>query len=211
VVYPGAIQGLNITEKGRKGCYLVEVDQVGSVELSFQALDSVRWVEAEVDIHEQPSLDRLEDAILTAMESKRQEAGDRGLICRVRLTGRGAMHGSLSGEDSQDELLQRLREHWSAAEPFVWIKDVRVETAPDVDLESRRQQQDFLGEVLQQAEAFRNRQDLPEALQQEVLSELFGHRRAGKHLQGLSQEEAEELLRRAELLCADRLEPGGEG
>jgi DNA repair exonuclease SbcCD nuclease subunit len=205
-VYSGNIQGLNITESGPKGCYLVDVHSDHSLTLSFQVLDGVRWSSVEADIAGISSLDGLEEAVLAAVEAEREAAGDRGLICRVVLCGRGPLHGSLSSDESQDELLQRLREQYAATEPFVWIKDLRVQTGPDIDLEAIRRRQDLLGEVFGQTEALKWRQDRLDLLQREILSDLFGHRRAKKFLSGLSQQEADELIRQAEYLLADRLE-----
>jgi DNA repair exonuclease SbcCD nuclease subunit len=205
-VYSGNIQGLNITESGPKGCYLVDVHSDRSLTLSFQVLDGVRWSSVEADIAGISSLDGLEEAVLAAVEAEREAAGDRGLICRVVLCGRGPLHGSLSSDESQDELLQRLREQYAATEPLVWIKDLRAQTGPDIDLEAIRRRQDLLGEVFGQTEALKWRQDRLDLLQREILSDLFGHRRAKKFLSGLSQQEADELIRQAEYLLADRLE-----
>jgi DNA repair exonuclease SbcCD nuclease subunit len=210
VVYPGNIQGLNITETGERGCYVVDVKPDRSVEAVFHPLDEVRWTRIEVDIADLASLDRLEETLLQAVETEQAESGNRGLICRVVLRGRGPLHAHVSDEEGQDDLLQRFREHFTATEPLVWIKDIRVETAPDIDLRARRRQQDFLGEVLAQAEEIQNREDRVELLHKEILSELFGHRRAKRFLRSLSPEETDELLRRAELLCADWLEQSGD-
>jgi len=205
-VYPGNIQGLSIAEPGSRGCYVVDVGRDRSVEAAFHPLHAVQWAVLEVDLRDLDTLDRLEEGVLEAVEAERERAGNCGLICRVVLCGRGPLHLRVSEEEGREELVQRLREQFSAAEPFVWIKDLVAESAPEIDLEARRGQKDLLGEVLAQAEELRNREDLLEFLHKEVLSDLFGHRRAKRFLQGLSREEADELLRRAELLCADRLE-----
>ncbi len=207
VIYPGNIQGLSILEQGPRGCYILDVHPGPSLEASFRPLDVMRWTEVQLDIQELSSLDRLEESIIDSIQVRQEQAAGRGLICRVVLGGRGSLHSLLRRDEDQEELLQRLREYFQDSEPLVWIKDLRLETASELDLESRRRQGDFLAEVLDQAQELQAKDDLRDFLQQEVLSELFKHTRARKLLQGLSQEETLELVRQAELLCADLLQP----
>jgi len=210
VVYPGNIQGLNVNETGPRGCFVVDVGEDGAAEPVFHALDKFRWACVRADIRDITTLDRLEEKILGLIEAEQCEAGKRGLVCRVVLSGRGALHHYLSEDGSREDFLQRLREQLSGFDPLVWIKDLVPDTAPEIDLEARRDRHDFLGEVLSRAEEVKSREDKLEFLQKEVFFDLFGHRRAGKYLRELDLNEAEELLRRAELLAADRLEPGEE-
>lgn len=49
VVFAGNIQGRHIRETGAKGCVVVAVDEAGRTELSFTALDVVRWAAIEVN------------------------------------------------------------------------------------------------------------------------------------------------------------------
>jgi DNA repair exonuclease SbcCD nuclease subunit len=207
VVYPGNTQGLSILEQGPRGCYLLDVDPGLGLEAAFRPLDAVRWAEVQVNIQDLRSLDSLEEAIISSIQSAQQQAGTRELLCRVSLSGSSSLHSLLRREDSQEDLLQRLREYFQDMEPLVWIKDLRLQTSPELDLESRRRQGDFLAEVLDQAQGLLAREDCPDYLQQEVLAELFKHNRARKLLQGLSQEEARDLVRQAEILCADLLQP----
>ncbi|MGM0424035.1 MAG: metallophosphoesterase family protein [Thermodesulfobacteriota bacterium] len=207
VVYPGNIQGLNILEQGPRGCYVLDVHSDFQLQTEFHPLDVLRWAEIRVDIQNRPSLDRLEEAIFQDIQAQQGQAGDRGLLCRIVLSGRGNLHSILRREEGQEELLQRLREYYQEHEPLAWIKDLRLETSPELDLESRRRQGDFLAEVLDQAQELLNRKDCRDHLHQEVLAELYQHRRAKRLLQHLSQEEAQELLRQAEILCADLLQP----
>ncbi|MFW6178963.1 MAG: metallophosphoesterase, partial [Desulfohalobiaceae bacterium] len=207
VVYPGNIQGLSILEQGPRGCYVLDVHPDFQLESAFYPLDVLRWAEIRLDIQNLPSLDRLEETILQEIRTRQEQAENRGLLCRIVLRGRGSLHNLLRREEDQEGLLQRLREQYQDLEPLVWIKDLRLETAPEIDLESRRRQGDFLAEVLDQAESLLAREDLQDFLQQEILPELFQHRRARKLLQGLSQAEAKELLHQAEIFCADLLQP----
>ncbi|MBW7461764.1 DNA repair exonuclease, partial [Paenibacillus sepulcri] len=64
VVYPGNTQGRHFRETGAKGCYIVDVKPSREAELTFVALDTVRWERIEASIegveNEQAMLDLLE-------------------------------------------------------------------------------------------------------------------------------------------------------
>jgi DNA repair exonuclease SbcCD nuclease subunit len=203
IVYSGNIQGLDITETEPKGCYLAQVNSTGSVELSFHALDVVRWVELEIDIESLKSVDQLEEAICTRIEDIQKNEGQKALVCRIRVLGRGPLHEQIQDEQVQDDLLQLLRENFAAVEPFVWIKDIGLETAPNIDLQERRKHKDFLGEILSQAKDLRQMDNVQEFLNNEILRDLFGHRKMKKAWQSLSEQEIDELIRQAEILCVD--------
>ena len=49
-MYPGNIQGLNISEIGPRGCYLVDVGAYGTVTLKFIESDVIRWMDMVIDI-----------------------------------------------------------------------------------------------------------------------------------------------------------------
>lgn len=210
IVYCGNIQGLDITEAERKGCFLADVDSAGQIELGFHDLDVVRWHELEVDIEGLTGLDQLEELVSNKIKEIQDKNGQKTLICRVRIKGRGALHEYLKDEQGQDDFLQLLRENFYALEPLVWIKDLEVQSAPHMDLSRRREQKDFLGEVLAQAEELRNLENLEEFINNEVLKDLFAHRKMKKAWPDLSKAEIRELLRQVEIMCVDLLESDSE-
>ena len=50
IVYPGNTQGLDITEIGPRGCYLVDAGAYGTVTLKFIETDVIRWMDMVIDI-----------------------------------------------------------------------------------------------------------------------------------------------------------------
>ena len=207
-VYPGNTQGRSIREQGPRGCYRVQVDETGRATPEFIALDVVRWGEMAVAIEGIETIDALERRLREEVDAEAAEAGGRALVCRVRLTGRGALHGELRREGAIDQLQERLRERLAGREPFVWVQRLRAETQPQVDLEERRQRGDLLAEVLTIAHEYREEPGALNRLREEALGELWGNARVEKaQLVPPTEEDVVEVLREAELLCLDHLEP----
>ena len=74
VVYPGNSQGRQPNERGARGVYLVEMDERGVVtDLSFRAVDVVRWSLIECSVedieHDQDLLDALEASVQTELDA----------------------------------------------------------------------------------------------------------------------------------------------
>ena len=138
VVYPGNTQGRSIREQGPRGCYLVQVDEAGRATLEFVALDAVRWAELDVAVDDVETIDALERHLREAIDGLADEAEDRAVVCRVRLIGRGALHGELRREQAIEQLQERLRERLAGRDPFVWVQRLSAATQPVVDLEERR-------------------------------------------------------------------------
>jgi DNA repair exonuclease SbcCD nuclease subunit len=212
VVYPGNIQGLNIRESGPRGCSLVRVDSSGQANVAFRSLDAVRWLTGEVSIAGLETIDALDDRIAEAVESLTAEADGRPNIARLSLTGRGALSSDLRKEGVVDDFLERARDAGLAASPFTWLEEIVVDCLPEVNLEERARVDDFLGQVLRLAEetekaipAEDEKGDVPEELLA-ALDELYGHRRASKHLDALTPANLRALLAQAKILSLDLLE-----
>ena len=147
-IYCGIPQGRDPGELGARGCYLVEVDPARRVSPRFVATDVVRWHPIEVaigDLADDEALRRAcRDAVGTALEA----ADDRSLVVRMRLVGRGALHATLGRPGYLDDLRQLLNEERNLAAPFAWVESIRDGSRPDVDLETRRDTPDFVGDFL---------------------------------------------------------------
>jgi DNA repair exonuclease SbcCD nuclease subunit len=213
VVYPGNIQGLNIRETGPRGCSLVRVDSSGRAAVAFRALDAVRWLTGEVSIAGLETIDALDDRIAAAVETLSAEGDGRPSIARLSLTGRGTLSPSLRKEGVVDDFLERARDTGLGISPFIWIENIAVDCLPEVDLEERAGVDDFLGQVLRLARetaelipAEGGEGAVPEELLA-AFSELYGHRRASKHLDLLTPANLRTLLAQAEMLSLDLLEP----
>jgi DNA repair exonuclease SbcCD nuclease subunit len=206
VVYPGNIQGRSIREQGERGCFLVSVDPSGRVSLDFRPLDAARWASTDVDIGPFNSIDQLEAALFSAIEALSKKAGQRPVVCRISLTGRGPMYGELRRNGVVNDLLDHTRENFISKDPFVWVEGLSIDCAPEIDLERRRQVDDFTGFMLRKADELRGSKEAQAVLLDDVLKDLFSNYRVRRAIGGLTPDELEEMLKEAELLCLDMLE-----
>ena len=100
-----------------------------------------------------------------------------------------------------EDLNERLREIGLDSKPPVWIEQILVKTSAAIDLDSRRQSVDFLGEVLRVIEGSRLE---PEQLH-ELISELYQDRRGRRFLETPTESDLLEVLDEVESLCLDEL------
>jgi DNA repair exonuclease SbcCD nuclease subunit len=146
--YCGIPQGRDPGELGARGCYLVDVDASRRVTSRFVATDVVRWHPVDLpiaDAADDEALHRLaREAVATAIDG----ADGRSLVIRLRLVGRGPLHATVRRPGYLDDLRQLLNEERSAVPPFAWVESIRDATRPDVDLATRRDAPDFVGDFL---------------------------------------------------------------
>lgn len=204
VVYPGNPQGRHPRELGPRGCYVVEVDDTGRATSEFVAVDSVRWLWESVPIDGLDTDDALVSAVERTCQQMRNTARGRPVVGRMSLTGRGPVHASLTRPGFAMELVERLRETEGAADPFVWIERLEVDTRPPLDLEARRAGQDFVADLLNLIQGYRRNPERIQSLR-EHLKPLFESRHAYRYLDDLSDEELTKWLEAAETMCADLL------
>jgi DNA repair exonuclease SbcCD nuclease subunit len=89
IVFSGNIQGRSVRECGPRGCYLVDVDDRGSVSLTFEPLDVVRWQVLPISVDEGAAPDNLEPLAQMAIERAAAKAEGRTLAVRLRIEGYG--------------------------------------------------------------------------------------------------------------------------
>jgi len=209
IVYPGCTQGRHPNESGEHGCYLVRVGQSGDAALTFKPLDTVRWERRNVDVSDMANLDDALIGIAGIVQELRAQADGRDVICRVTLTGIGGLHRELARDGTLGGLLEEARDDAGLAVPWVWIEGLHDRTRPDFDLDSRADQDDFLGMLLQRADgAFRDAERLSE-LAAPVTDEFARRANAGL-IEAPSEDDLREWLDGARWLLAERLETGEE-
>ena len=181
VVYPGNSQGRHPNEPGARGVYLVDVDDDGTVNLDFRAVDTVRWERPVLDISDMETEQDLIDGLHQGMEDALESSTGRSVVVRIALSGRGPLHGSLRKPDLAEGLLDSLNGEWAHRSPFAWCERFEDETAPPFNRQERVGGSDFLAEVLKTAD--RAKED-PEMLahMRDSLDDLYRHRRYRKHL-----------------------------
>lgn len=203
VVYAGTTQGRNLRETGPRGCFVVRVEETGRLQPQFVPTDTVRWSLEAVDIQELASLDELLEEVQARREEVRRQAGGRGVIWRLILTGRGELHERLAGLDPHRDLAEPLREGEAERPDFVWLESLLLDTRPALDLDKRRQLPDFLGELLRVAESLRG-EDLLQRMPA-LLRERKEFRLLAAELRPWTAAEWEAVLTAAEYLALDRL------
>lgn len=202
-VYPGNIQGRSFREAGPRGAFVVSVDEVGEASETFTALDSVRFSEAAIDIAPFESIGGLLDAMIRRVREMAAEAEGRGLVCRLRLSGRSPLYGELSAAGAVEDVLSGLREEFSGLAPFIWIEEIISRILPNIDLDEKRGGGDLFAQVLAISDEWREGGFLAA---KNVLADFFSNTRARDALPALMDAEIEELTDGAVLLCLDLLE-----
>ena len=202
IVYSGNTQGRTVREAGARGCYLVQVDAAGQVTPQFVPTDVVRWFAEEVDIAELETMDDLLERLESKREDIRARAEGRGAVLRLRLIGRGDLHGKLR---RMGDLALPLREgETERPDDFVWVESVQVATRPTIDIEKRRAIEDFVGDFLRVAEKLRTQQNASETMR-ELLTNRPEHRVIAEQIEHLRETDLSPILDEAEALGLDQL------
>ena len=146
--YCGIPQGRDPGELGARGCWLVEVDPARRVATRFVATDVVRWHPIDLDIGSLTDDEELRRGCREAVAAAIDGADGRSLVIRLRLHGRGALHASIRRTGYLDDLRVLMNEERSTSPPLAWVESIRDATRPDIDLDSRRDSPDFIGDFL---------------------------------------------------------------
>jgi DNA repair exonuclease SbcCD nuclease subunit len=206
VVYPGNTQGRHANERGPRGAFLVEVDDVGRATLDFRETSAVRWEAITVDIAGFEAEQQLLDAADRAIGDALALTDGRDLVFRLTVTGQGPMHDAIRRPGFVRDVLGYLEGGWANRSPFAWCERVDVATKAPFDRQDRAQAADFTGDLLR---LFDEAQGDPELLGRLAgeLQPLHGHQRAsavvGRELP--SAEAIRSLLPDAEAACIEAL------
>jgi hypothetical protein len=132
--------------------------------------------------------------------------GCEAVLAKLRLTGRSPLDAELRRPATLADICERLR--GISTHPPVWLKDIDLQTGPEIDIDSARGREDLLGETLRLAETGRATQETMRELVDLALQPLMEHARARKALPPLSDEDRAALFNDAERLCIDFMENG---
>lgn len=225
--YSGNTQGLHINETGSKGCLLIRMHTGTDADISFIPLAPIEWRKIDYEIGAETSLSALQTDLFARirqeLRSQEQEVAVRsrsgygleGLVVRLVISGRTALHGYLHKE--KDSLIAWLREQLqnsTGRDQFIWLKDVKIETRPLMDMEAGRHRDDLVGETLRRLDAARQDPALLDKLLGNIktpLGQMFSSpaaRRSG--LLPPDEVELSDLLDEAAWLCLELLAPADE-
>jgi len=202
-VYSGSTQGLDPSEEGPRGCYLVELDSVGA-RLEFVDTAAVLWRRIAVDLGPASGIEAVRDAAAGACETVRRASGGRPVVARVELGGRSPVHAELRRPGVLADLTADLRDAQLGAEPWIWIDRLRDATRPTVDLERLGREDGLRGDLVRLAASWTAESELARTTVDETLAQV----RAQLGLQEELEAQASAIVERARDLCLDLL--GGE-
>jgi exonuclease SbcD len=216
IVYPGNIQGRSVKEIGSKGCFLVEVDELGQTKMSFRATEAIRWAHLACAIQDWQDEQQLKDGLEQAIDQARAEAGGLPVIVRITLTGRGPLHHTLQEGFLLQELIDELRNQYSwasempeqdvrAEDSFVWIESCKVETRAEIPFDQLLKQESFIGDLLRITEQLLSDEAALQAFSKEAFAPLLSQARPAKLLADLNESELEQWLLHARDLAVDEL------
>ena len=115
------------------------------------------------------TLSQLDERIHASVDEISEEAGDRSVVYRIHLVGRGRVHHNLATPDSAQELARRLIEEGrDDHEPFLWCAGIKTTTASEINLNQLRKGNDAVGDFLKLKEEFAQDTTLPEQLEPEL-------------------------------------------
>ncbi|SDO29781.1 DNA repair exonuclease SbcCD nuclease subunit [Paenibacillus sp. yr247] len=209
IVYPGNLQGRSIRETGPRGCYIVDMPEDGRPELTFYALDRVRWFQERLSVVGIQTEQELKDRLGDQLERIRVEADGRDAVVRIVLEGRSAVHGLLRKGRALQELTAELRADEAERSRFVWVESIEERTSSELDLELLQQEKSFLGDLLRFSAALRGDDAALALFASEALTALQSLPQAAGDPAAAEPERLREWLRAAEELAADLLAADG--
>ncbi|MWV43773.1 DNA repair exonuclease [Paenibacillus sp. HJL G12] len=218
IVYPGNIQGRSVRETGKKGCYVVQVNDIGEPNMEFHELDTVRWFQETIPIDGVEDEEAFQLLVEDRMQYIRNECPGKMSIVRFILTGRGSLHEKLEDGRIADELLHELQRRavrsaveTSGFEGLVWVESFQVRSGPWVDRHALLKEDSFLGELLRFAQQTREEGNSRSELLRSALNPLTSNRELSRLLSGIDEEEKTLWLNRAEEMAIHLLSGHQEG
>ncbi|MFQ5671625.1 MAG: exonuclease SbcCD subunit D [Nitrospinales bacterium] len=202
VVYSGNSQARSFKEQGRKGCCLVTLREQAPPQVRFVATDVIRYVSQDMDITHCSSLDDVLRSIRSKSKEISSDMDGRDVLIRFKLTGRSMLHAELHRGGALDELQEDIHDQFSARSPGVWV-DLGLDTRGLYDIDSRRQGNDFIADILSLYDEAENGALLDDI--KDTLKPLFEEWPGGRYLDDLTPEELMRLVQEARELTLDQL------
>ncbi|MCG7406078.1 DNA repair exonuclease [Paenibacillus sp. ACRRX] len=181
MVYPGNIQGRHVKESGKKGAYVVDVEQDNRISMQFHPLDTVRWLDCKISIEAVGSRQEMSDLLLSTLDEMRQAAEGRTTLARITFFGRTSIHHELTS----GTLLKELEETWKEAEEerlehqesLVWPVQLRVDSRAVSNIEAWRESEHFIGDLVRMAESHAEVGEGMQSLIDEAIGPMLQQRR----------------------------------
>ncbi len=202
IVYPGNSQGRNIREAGEKGCYLVQVDEDRNIEINFFPTDKIQWVIKKIDVSDLDNIEDLLDELMKEKESIRSMSKGRASVIRLYLDGRTNLNKKI--RDEETGIIKTLREGENDRDQFAWVESIVINTRPNIDISSRKQIEDFVGEFLEVAESLKTSDQFKTEIMK-ILTSVPEHSVIVRQLESLTEEDLYSILEDVESIGLDWL------
>ena len=199
-VYSGCTQGLDPSEEGPRGCFVVDLDSHGARQ-EFVETAAVRWRNIEVDVAPWAGIEEVRDAVVAACAEARADSGGRPVVARFNLTGRSAAHSDLARSAVLRDFLEAIREEQLEMTPWIWVDRIRDRTRPALDLDEILAEEGLRGDLVRLAAALAAEDGAAAELIEEALAPLLDQLAAPPELDATP----EEIVERARDLCLDLL------
>ncbi|NCU16532.1 metallophosphoesterase family protein [Pallidibacillus pasinlerensis] len=194
VIYPGNIQGRHLNERGEKGCYIVEMDELNT-DVHFYVTASIQFLSKTVE-QNQP-FKTFEDLYNTLTNIKSElRVKNIDLFLEINMK-EEIIDTSVQAFLNSGELLSLLQEGEEHHSPFVWIDRINIERQ-NTTLDTVND--DFYKTL---------HKELQEADLQDALSLVFNNPRVKKYLDSLTQEEELQIKEETDQLLAQLLKGAG--
>ncbi len=128
IVYPGNLQGRNVTETGPKGATFVEVVDGGVSRIEHRALDVVRWTVEDVNLTGMETREALLPAVRESIERAYAGCDGRALAMRLRVVGSTLLHAELAATAAS--VREEIETLAAGIASDIWIEKVEVRTSP---------------------------------------------------------------------------------
>ncbi len=208
IIYPGNPQGRNMGECGPRGCYVVTVDESGTVDTEFVEINLLRWERCTINTNGITTLDAFKDKVCTDLLNLSDAAGRR-VVCRVTLEGINAIHSYLSNQEHLKVLQEQITEDLATIQYPIYIERFENRTYPMIDRDVISNRPDLVGEICRIVDGLLSSDDGRKRIE-EALAPLFRNIRYRSSIESCSDEELPGIIREAEGILLSRLVGGEE-
>jgi len=202
-VYSGSTQGLDPTEEGARGCFVVEIDGNG-VREEFVETAAVLWRRSDINAAGLESLEQVRAAIVDCCETIRSSAAGRPSVVRLDLVGASPAHADLARPGVLRDLVTDLREEQLVFDTWIWIDRIRDRTRPAVDLGELLAEEGLVGDIARRAASLIEDPAASASLVQEILAPVLAQLAVRPDL----TDSASRIVVRARDRCLDLLTRG---
>lgn len=190
VVYSGSVQGRDINETGTQGCYVIDCDGFGGLELTFHPTSVLEFLTVEVRANDCSSLEALTEKVAAEVSALKNKCD---LLFRLKLTGITPLDAELRNWDP-DELHNMFKGIVEEKIPGTFLEGVILLTHTPLPPETALLQT----AELEAAEA--------EAAEEKLLESIYEEmRKIHRDLPVIRKERFEELRKEGSALLAELL------